>query len=144
MGCYPVVGDLYEKDGDIPLFCAYIAAVREQLTNPAVDEEGSPAHARVLQLVLAMRRLAAHVRPWTSVPTTRPFRVAVAALASCSGRHLQASAIGPASSCAADWLVLHIIPSICPGCVYVAVPQGSCLHHRLFPRHRASFASAAD
>lgn len=61
-GCYPLVGDMYEKDGDTPLFCAYIAAIREQLADPAVDQEGSPAHTRVLQLVMAMRRLAAHVR----------------------------------------------------------------------------------
>lgn len=53
---------MYEKDGDTPLFCAYIAAIREQLADPAVDQEGSPAHTRVLQLVMAMRRLAAHVR----------------------------------------------------------------------------------
>lgn len=61
-GCYPYGEDRDETDSDIPLFCAYIATAKELLQDPTVETEGSPAHLKLVELIMALRKYAAHVR----------------------------------------------------------------------------------
>mmetsp|Transcript_15107 Transcript_15107/g.45615 ORF Transcript_15107/g.45615 Transcript_15107/m.45615 type:complete len:340 (+) Transcript_15107:557-1576(+) len=60
-GCYPYGEDRDETDSDIPLFCAYIATAKELLQDPTVETEGSPAHLKLVELIMALRKYAAHV-----------------------------------------------------------------------------------